>query len=51
MITEGKVTEICCMVDDFCKFFDVMTAKCTLKPTGQRKYHRNSMMQRQKLCQ
>ena len=44
MITEDKVTEIFCMADDFCKFFDVMTAKYTLKPTGKRKYHRNSTM-------
>ena len=44
MITEDKVTEIFCMSDDFCKFFDAMTAKYTLKPTGKRKYHRNSMM-------
>ena len=42
MITEDKVTEIFCMADDFCKFFDAMTAKYTLKPTGKRKYHRNS---------
>ena len=26
MITEDKVTEIFCMADDFCKFFDAMTA-------------------------
>ena len=44
MITEDKVTEIFCMADDFCKFFDTITAKYTLKPTGKRKYHRNSMM-------
>ena len=44
MITEGKVTEIFYMADDFCKFFDAMTAKYTLKPTGKRKYHRNSTM-------
>ena len=44
MITEDKVTEIFCMADDFCKFFDAMTAKYTLKPTGNRKYHRNSTM-------
>ena len=42
MITEDKVTEIFCMADNFCKFFDTMTAKYTLKPTGKRKYHRNS---------
>ena len=35
MITEDKVTEIFCIVDDFCKFFDAMTAKYTLKPTGK----------------
>ena len=27
MITEDKVTEIFCMADDFCKFFDAMMAK------------------------
>ena len=32
------------MADDFCKFFDAMTAKYTLKPAGKRKYHRNSTM-------
>ena len=42
MIIENKVTEIFCMADDFCKFFDAMVAKYTLKPTGKRKYHRNS---------
>ena len=44
MSTEDKVTEIFYMADDFCKFFDAMTAKYTLKPTGKRKYHRNSTM-------
>ena len=44
MITEDKVTEIFCMADDFCKFFDAMTAKYTLKPTGKRKHRRDSMM-------
>ena len=44
MITEDKVTEIFCMADDFCKFFDTMTAKYTLIPTRKGKYHRNSMM-------
>ena len=38
MITYGGVTEIFCMVVDSCKFFDAMTAKYTLKPTGKRKY-------------
>ena len=44
MITEDKVTEIFCMADDFCKFFDAMTAKYALKPTGKRKYHRSFTM-------
>ena len=44
MITKYKVSEIFCMADDFCKFFDAMTTKYTLKPTGKRKYHRNSTM-------
>ncbi|CCY02715.1 putative uncharacterized protein [Prevotella sp. CAG:924] len=31
MITESKVIELFCMADDFCKFFDAMMAKYTLK--------------------
>lgn len=37
MITEDKVTEIFCITDDFFKFFDVMTAKHTLKSARKRK--------------
>ena len=44
MITEDKVIEIFCMADDFCKFFDAMIAKYTLKPTGKRKHRHDSMM-------
>ena len=44
MIAENKITEIFCMADDFCKLFDAMTTKYTLKPTGKRKYHRSSTM-------
>ena len=43
MITEDKVTEIFCMADDFCKFFDATTEKYVLNPTGK-KYHRDSTM-------
>ena len=32
------------MADNFCKLFDAITAKYTLKPTGKRKYHRSSTM-------
>ena len=39
MITESKVIELFCMADDFCKFFDAMTAKYTLKPTVKRKFN------------
>lgn len=39
MITESKVTELFCMADDFCKFFDAMMAKYTLKPTVKRKFN------------
>ena len=31
MITEDKVTKLFCMADDFCKFFDAMMEKYTLK--------------------
>ena len=44
MITESKVIELFCMADDFCKFFDAMMTKYTLKPATKRKYHRDSTM-------
>ena len=31
MLTENKVTELFCMADDFCKFFDAMIQKYKLK--------------------
>lgn len=44
MITESKVIELFCMADEFCKFFDAMMTKYTLKPATKRKYHRDSTM-------
>ena len=44
MITESKVIELFCMADDFCKFFDAMMTKYTLKPATKRKYHHDSTM-------
>ena len=44
MLTADKVTELFCMADDFCKFFDMMTAKYTLKSKKKRAYHRDSTM-------
>ena len=44
MITEDKVTELFCMADDFCKFFDAMMKKYTLKSDDKRAYHRDSTM-------
>ena len=44
MITEDKVTELFCLADDFCKFFDRMVAKYTFKSTVKRSYHHNSIM-------
>ena len=44
MITEDKVTEIFYMADDFCKFFDAIGGKYTLKPTGKESTHRDSTM-------
>ena len=42
MITESKVIELFCMADEFCKFFDTIMTKYTLKPVTKRKYHRDS---------
>jgi len=44
MITEDKVTEIFCMADDFCKFFDALMARYTIRDTRKRRYHRDSTM-------
>ena len=44
MITESKVIELFCMADDFCKFFDAMMTKYTLKTTVKRTYHRVSTL-------
>ena len=44
MITEDKVTELFCMADDFCKFFDAIMEKYTLKSDKKRRYHRDSTM-------
>ena len=48
MFTEDKVTEIFCMADDFCHFFDAMMEKYTLKEAKKRKYHRDGRFPRQK---
>lgn len=44
MITEDKFTEIFCITDDFCNFFDAIMVKYTLKTITKRKYHRYSTM-------
>ena len=44
MITEDKVTELFCMADDFCKFFDAMMEKYTLKSDKKRRYYHDSTM-------
>ncbi len=44
MITEDKVTELFCIADDFCKFFDAMMEKYTIKETKKRNYHRDSTL-------
>ena len=44
IITESKVIELFCMADEFCKFFDAMMTKYTLKLAKKRKYHRDSTM-------
>ena len=44
MLTEDKVSELFCMADNFCKFFDKMTAKYTLKSETRRDDHHKSTM-------
>ena len=44
MITEDKVTELFCIAHDFCKYFDAMMEKHTLKAPSKRKYHRDGTL-------
>ena len=44
MITEDKITDLFCIADDFCKFFDTMRSKNTLKSSVKLNYHRDSML-------
>ena len=44
MFSEDKVTEIFCMADDFCKFFDAKMKKYTLPKTTKRTYHRDGTL-------
>ena len=38
MLTADKVTELFCMADDFCKFFDKMTALLSTKKSNLKFY-------------
>lgn len=49
MFIEDKVTELFCMADDFCKFFDAMMKKYTLKSDNKRAYHRDSTMSKSEI--
>ena len=49
MITEDKITELFCMADDFCKFFDAMMKKYTLKSDNKRAFHRDSTMSKSEI--
>ena len=49
MLTEDKVTELFFMADEFCKFFDRMMARYTLKNTGKRPYHRESTLSKSEI--
>ena len=44
MLTGDKVTELYCMADDFCKYFDRQMKKYTLKNVNKRIYYRDSIM-------
>ena len=44
MATENKVIELFFIADEFCKFFDWMMARYTLKNAGKRPYHRETTL-------
>jgi hypothetical protein len=52
MFTENKVTEIYCLADDFCKFFDSLMKRYSIKDQrtlNKRKYHRSSTLSQSEL--
>ncbi len=49
MITEDKITEIFCIVDDFCKFYDALMAKYTFKVVKKRSYNHDGRMSKAKV--
>lgn len=44
MLTDDKVTELFCMADDFCKFFDSQMEKYSVRDIRKRSYHRDCRM-------
>ena len=44
MLTDDKVTQLFCMADDFCKFFDFQMEKYSVRDISKRRYHREGRM-------
>jgi len=44
MLTEDKVTELFCMADEFCKYFDTLMEKYTFRNASKRSYYRDATM-------
>ena len=44
MFNEDKVTDIFCMADDFCKFYDAMMVKYAIKEAKKRVHHRDGTL-------
>ncbi len=44
MFTDDKITEIFCIADDFCKFYEAMMSKYTVKAPHKRPYHRDGTL-------
>jgi len=44
MFTKDKVTELFCMADEFCKYFDTLMEKYTFRSASKRSYYRDATM-------
>lgn len=44
ILTDDKITEIFCIIDDFCKIFDKIIERHAVKTPGKRGYHRDGRM-------
>ena len=49
MLADGKIIEISCLADDFCKFYEARMEEYAIPVSGKRMYHRDRSMSKAKV--